>query len=252
MSGYLAKWQGTDAGLDTDNAWQKTGKDGTTFGGVSYSNDLIDSSIWYYDISKTNAETNILEQNIANKSIYLDLALHTHPSNNIFLHYNAQYLNQSKQENSNIDSSIYGFLFEAVFFEDLSLSLAFNKSEKQDSNNGSFSGFGGGTLYTNMDSMIIDNITTDRDAKATLSSISYNYANFSFVYTYGDFIGDKDSSGQKEHIIEQNIGIDYSLSENLNFGAICTINEDKEDTQSGASFGNGNFENYRFVVAYGF
>ena len=252
MSGYLAKWQGTDAGLDTDNAWQKTGKNGTTFGGVSYSDDLIDSSIWYYDISKTNAETNTLEQNIANKSVYLDLALHTHPSKNIFLHYNAQYLKQSKQANSNIDSSIYGFLFEAVFFEDLSLSVAYNKSDKRDSNNGSFSGFGGGTLYTNMDSMIIDNITTDRDAKATLNSISYNYANFSYVYAYGDFIGDKDSSGQKEHIIEQNIGVDYSLSENLNFGAICTINEDKEDTQSGASFDNGNFENYRFVVAYSF
>jgi hypothetical protein len=252
MYGYLSKWQGTDAGLDPNESWQKTGKDGTHFGGISYSNNLIDSSIWYYDISKTDAETNTFEQNIANKSIYIDLSLHTHPSDNIFLHYNTQYLNQNKQDNSNISSSIYGFLFEAVFFEDLSLSFAYNKSDKQGSKNSSFSGFGGGTLYTNMDNMIIDNITTDRDAKAMSSSISYSYAKLNFLYAYGVFDGDQDSSGQKENIIEQNIAIDYFINDNLSVGSICTINEDKEDTKSGAYFKNGNFENYRFVVAYDF
>ncbi|MCK4737772.1 MAG: OprD family outer membrane porin, partial [Sulfurimonas sp.] len=44
MAGNLQKWQGVDAGLD--NEWDnKTGEDGTWFGGISYADD-IEFSAW--------------------------------------------------------------------------------------------------------------------------------------------------------------------------------------------------------------
>jgi len=251
VAGYLDRWQGTDAGLDVDNPWQDTGEDGTYFGSISFSNDLLDISAWYYDISKAQT-SNTATGNVANKSAYFDISLHNQLTQDFFLHSNAQYLHQSSQDASAIEASIYGFMFEFVAYESLSFSAAYNKSEKQ-SRKGSFSGFGGGTLYTNMDSMIIDNITTDRDVEAIVTGVTYSFKNVSFLYAYGNFDGDRDSSGQKEHIVEQNIGIEYTPTDDLIIGAICTIDNDKEDTGSGANFGSaGDFENYRVVVAYKF
>jgi len=243
MAGYLDRWQGTDAGLDVNNPWIDIGKNGTYFGSVSFSNDLLDISAWYYDIS---GENNPDFDNLGNRSAYFDISLHNKLSEDFFLHSNAQYLHQSSQDSSEIKASIYGMLFEFVAYEQFSFSVAYNKSQKQ-SNKGSFAGFGGGTLYTNMDSMIIDNITQDRDAQAIVSGITYTFNDFSFLYAYGNFDGDKDSSGQKEHIVEQNIGVEYTPNENLVIGAICVLSDNKE---SGGILDD--YENYRVVVAYKF
>ncbi len=250
MAGYLSRWQGTDTGLDTDNEWQDTGDDGTYLGSVAYACDLFDVSAWYYDISEAEHD-NTATGNVANRSTYLDVSFHNQITKDIFIHSSAQYLNQEEKDNSGIKSNIYGLMFEVVFFEDLSFSAAYNNSEKK-SGRQSFSGFGGGTLYTNMDNMIIDNITADRDASSIVAGINYSIGEFNFLYAYGDFDGDKDSTGQKEHIVEQNIGTSYHATENLTFGLLCVINNDKEDTGSGAYFNNGDFENYRAVVAYSF
>lgn len=257
MLGYLDRWQGTDAGLDIDNAWQDTGNDGTYFGGITYTctsvGSCIDINAWYYDMSETDANTNTLGINVANKSSYFDISHHLKISEDYFLHSNAQYLNQSEEDSSGIESDIYGFMFEFVVEENLGFSVAYNKSEKQ-SDKGSFSGFGGGTLYTNMDNMILDNITQDRDARAIVAGVSFQVGDFSFLYAYGDFDGDADSANQKEHVVEQNIGVEYNPTENLTLGAICVISDDKENTGVTAypMYTSGDFENYRLVAAYSF
>ena len=250
MAGYLDRWQGTDAGLNIIEPWQNTGDDGVYFGGISYSSDLIDASAWYYDISEDKLGTSATG-NVANQSIYTDISFHANISQDFALHASAQYLNQNEQDNSGVDSSIYGVMAELVIMEDIAFSAAYNKSDKQSGKN-SFSGFGGGTLYTNMDNMIIDNITADREARAIVAGITYSFGDFGFLYAYGDFDGDADSTGQKEHIVEQNIAIEYNPTENLTFGVICVINDDKENTSSAAYFNNGDFENYRLVAAYSF
>ena len=103
-----------------------------------------------------------------------------------------------------------------------------------------------------MDNMVLDNITQDRDAQAIVAGLTYRFNDFGFLYAYADFSGDADSSGQKEHIIEQNIGIEYTPTDKLTFAALCTINDDKENTGNGAYYTDGDFKNYRLIVAYSF
>jgi len=251
MLGYLDRWQGTDAGLDVDNPWQETGKDGTYFGSVAYENGNFSTSAWYYDISATDPLTNTLGQNVANKTAYIDGAVEFPLNDTLEVHLNAQYVNQSTQENSDIEASIYGLLVELQIDEALTFGLAYNNSERQ-TGKGSFSGFGGGTLFTSMDNMILDNITLDRDASAVVAGITYGLGDFSFLYAYGDFDGDADSLGEKEHIIEQNIGTEYAATENLVFSAIIVIDDDKEESGSGAYYDDGDFTNYRLAVNYHF
>ncbi|MDD3477013.1 MAG: hypothetical protein PHI38_09100 [Sulfurimonas sp.] len=244
--GLLTKWQGVDTGLDPDYHWSETGDDGTYFGGISYSTKFLDTRLWYYDISEdTNA--NSATGNVANSSVYSDISLHLSISADYALHANVQYINQNESDNSGIDSSIYGAMAEFVMFEDFAITAAYNKSEKQ-TGKGSFSGFGGGTLYTNMDSMIIDAITLDRDAKAIVAGITYRIGDFGFLYAYGDFDGEADSLGVKEHIVEQNLGFEYTPNENLTIAAIYVKNDDKENTQSNG----GDWENIRALISYSF
>ncbi|MCK9473441.1 hypothetical protein [Sulfurimonas sp.] len=246
MGGLLTRWQGTDAGLSPANPWSDTGKDGTYFGGISYSTDFIDTRLWYYDISKDD-NPNSATGNVANSSVYADISLHIALSKNYAFHTSAQYINQSESDNSGIDSSIYGAMAELVIFEDFAISAAYNNSKKQ-ALKGSFSGFGGGTLYTNMDSMIIDAITTDRDAQAVVAGFTYKHNDFGFMYAYGDFDANADSLGAKEHIVEQNIGFEYTPNENLTIAAIYVKNEDKENSESNG----GDWENIRALISYSF
>lgn len=244
--GLLTRWQGTDAGLTPSNHWSDTGDDGTYFGSISYSNDLIDTSLWYYDISE-DTNLNSPTGNVANSSVYADICLHFEMSKNYILHTSAQYLNQNESDNSGIKASIYGARADFVIFEDFSILTAYNRSIKQ-TDKASFSGFGGGTLYTNMDSMILDVITLDRDAKAIVAGITYKIGDFDFLYAYGDFKGDADSFGAKEHIIEQNIGVKYTPNKNITLAAIYVKNNDKENSASNG----GNWENIRAFASYSF
>lgn len=246
MGGLLTRWQGTDTGLSSTDPWSDTGEDGTYFGGISYFSDFIDTSVWYYDISKDD-NPNSATGNVANTSLYADLSLHMALSKDYALHASIQYINQNESDNSAIDSLIYGAMAEFVMFEDFAISAAYNKSKKQ-ALKGSFSGFGGGTLYTNMDSMIIDAITTDRDVQAVVAGFTYTYNDFGFIYAYGDFDANADSLGAKEHIVEQNIGFEYTPNENLTIAAICVKNEDKENSGSNG----GDWENVRALISYSF
>lgn len=226
MGGLLTRWQGTDTGLSPHDHWSDTGEDGTYFGGLSYSDDFIDSSVWYYGISK-DSDPNSATGNVANSSIYADVSLHLELSEEYALHTSAQYLSQKEAHSSGVDATIYGVMAEFVMFEDFALSAAYNESQKQEGR-GSFSGFGGGTLYTNMDSMILDTITMDRDAQAVVAGITYRYNDFWFMYAQGVFDGKANSFGVKERIIEQNIGFEYTPDERVTFAALYVKNDDKK------------------------
>jgi hypothetical protein len=237
MGGALLSWQGYDAGID--DPWTKTGEDNTYFGGLSWSDDLIDASLWYYNINGVEGDAT------ANNSYYGDLVGHFHLSKEFFLHTGVQYLKQDELDKSGVASEIYGAMAEIVAYG-AGLNIAYNKSLKED-NKQSFSGFGGGTLFTSMDNMIVDVIAVDRDVDAIVAGLSYEYEDFSFLYAYGDFKGSADSSGQKEHIVEQNIGATYE-HEDITVGAIYTLQEDKENT--GAN--DGDWNNVRVLLSYNF
>jgi hypothetical protein len=238
MGGKLLSWQGYDAGLDTP--WSKTGQDGTYLSGLSWSDDSIDANLWYYNINGEAGDTT------ANNSYYGDIVGHFHFSKELFFHIGGQYLKQTELDKSGVSSEIYGAMTEFVAYG-LGVNIAYNRSIKQ-KNKQSFSGFGGGTLFTSMDNMIVDNIAVDRDVNAIVSGISYEYKDFNFLYAYGDFDGDANSLGQKEHIVEQNIGFAYEKEKTLSVGVIFTKQDDKKET----GINGGDWTNLRVLVAYNF
>ena len=235
MGGSIKSWQGVDADLDAK--WSDAGKDGTYFAGFSYSSDILDTNLWFYNI---NGEAG---DDTANNSYYADVVGHINLGGERYLHLAAQYLKQDELDNSNVDADIIGLSAELVI-DNIGLNLAYNNSFKTDGKK-SFSGFGGGTLFTSMDIMILDAITDGNDAQAFVAGISYDWDNVNFLYAYGDFSA---TGASKEHIVEQNIGVAYAPNEEFTLGAICNINDDKENT--GAN--DGDWYNVRVLVTYNF
>lgn len=218
MAGNLRNWQGVDA--DLNNKWtDKVGgvkTDGVWFGGISFGSEYVDASGWYYNITKiTNAS-------------YVDLDLHYNFNDDVLLHTAFQYLNEKELNQSNTEADIYGALVELEAYG-LALNAAYNKAKKINAKS-SLSGFGGGTLYTNMDTMILDEIAQDRDASAIVGALNYNIADFNFVYAYGSFSGDKNTGGTKAHIVEQDMGVEYSLNESFSASVYYIISSDEESS----------------------
>lgn len=211
IAGNIQSWQGIDAGLD--DSWIGVGENGVNFGGVTY-HDGLEFNAWYYNITEiTNA-------------IYLDLGLEYKIDDNMMIHTVVQYLNETELERSGYSANIYGALFEYVI-HNIGFNIAFDKALKQKGAS-SFSGTGGGSMFTSMDTMIIDEIAEDRDALAVVAGISYSINDFGFLYAYGDFKGDENSLGIKAHIVEQDIGFEYNVNDEFVVAAIYVIEEDKE------------------------
>jgi len=215
MLGNLQRWHGYDAGLELD--WVETGTEGTNFVGMSYANGL-EYNVWYYNVS-----------NFA-QIAYFDLGIEYEIDETLLLHTMAQYLQEGELGNSGTSASIYGALVELVAY-DIGLNIAVNKSEKRIGKE-SFSGFGGGALFTNMDTMILDDITLDREAFSYVVGLVYSYKTIDFLYAYGDFDGEANSIGKKEHIVEQNIGIGYNFNEEFVVGAMYVDQDDKIDSSN--------------------
>ncbi len=212
MAGHLQKWHGVDAELDND--WTPAGEDGTNFGGLKYHN-VLEFSAWYYNIPKmTNAA-------------YFDLGVEYPINKDFLLHIGAQYLNETELEKSGTAASIYGALVEVVAY-DIGFNLSFNKSQRRVGKD-TFSGFGGGTLYTSMDTSILNDITADRDALSIVTGLSYTLDKIDVLYAYGDFSGGADSLGQKEHRVEQDIGAGYNFNDEFVVSAIYADMNDKEN-----------------------
>ena len=243
--GYFDRWQGSDAGLD-DN-WVKTGKNGTLFGGIIYDGEIFEANGWMYGFSNAS-QSAIVDGADANgnNSYYVDFGAHYHINKDIHIHGVAQYLKQNERDNSGVSSEIYGLMGEFVI-KDLTLNVAYNDAKHQAGKH-SFSGYGGGYLFTNMDAMILDEITEDRRAYAWVGGLNYALGDVNFLYAYGDFKGDADSAGVKAHITEQNIGLEYNHSEELTIATLYVIDRNKEDSSS-EDFNNDNF---RILVTYNF
>ena len=245
MLSDLERWQGRDAGID--NGWSKTGKNGVQLAGVSFSDKLLDASAWYYNISDPSSQdiANGSEA-VANRTLYSDLSAHINLDDGVFLHLNLQYLLQKELDASNIAANIYGFMGEVVYHK-FGIRVAYNGSKKEQGKK-SFGGYGGGTLYTSMDTMILDEITADRDAHAVMGAMSYHYKHLKFLYAYGDFRGHADSLGIKAHIVEQNIAAKYKYNKAVTVGAIYVLDRNKEEPKSLAF----NDDNVRFLFIYNF
>ncbi len=219
MAGNIQSWQGADTGLD--DGWVNTGDSGVSFGGVAYSN-ILETSAWYYDISKEGEATNAL---------YLDLGVDYAFSDDLTLYASMQYLSEKEVDNSGVEADIYGVLVEGVAYG-IGVNIAYNKSSAKDGKR-SFSGIGGGTMYTSMDTMIIDEITQDRDADALVLGLVYSLSDWNFLYAHGTFKGDANSAGVKAHIVEQDIGFEYSVNDEFVLAAIYVMQEDLENSVKG-------------------
>ena len=215
MAGNIQRWQGFDAGLD--DGWIDAGKDGTNFGGIAFDNKMVEFSAWYYNITK------------ATDAFYTDLQINYHLSKDYSIHAGLQYLNENEIDKSGYDAQIYGALLEFVAY-DIGFNIAYNKADKHDGKR-SFSGTGGGTIFTSMDTMIIDEITEDRDAFAVVGGVSYTLGDFNMLYAYGEFVGDKNSQNEKAHIVEQNIGFGYNVNDEFVVAAIYVDEDDRQNSK---------------------
>ncbi len=226
-AGHIQKWQGVDAGLGdntlNDN-WITTGDNGTWLGGITYS-DIVDFNAWYYDIDKDTKSNNN-----AVKAAYFDFGTGYEFSKDLMLHTNVQYLNEQAINGSTIEADIYGALVELEVYG-FGFNIAYNYSAGN-AGKSTFSGIGGGTMYTSMDTMIIDEITEGRDAQAIVTGVVYQMDNFAFLYAYGDFSGDANNLGEKAHIVEQDIGFEYNVNDEFVVAAIYVLEEDKESSIS--------------------
>ena len=216
VAGKILNWQGYDAGLE--KGFTPVGKSGAWLGSVGFSSESIDASIWLYEIS-----------DLAD-IFYTDAGVHLHVSDDSVLHVRAQYISQQELSKSTINAQIYGVLSRLELYG-LSINLAYNKA-KCDKGKSSFSGFGGGTLYTSMDTMILDNISAQRQSEAFSTALSYDFKNFKLFYALGEFVGKKNYLGEKADIIEQNIGFEYNINNDFQFSAIYVKESDKIDPKN--------------------
>ena len=230
--GHIKKWQGSDAGLDEN--WMKTGEDGVHFIGVSFEDGSLTAQGWYYNFDGLN------------NSLYLEVSNNYNIDKDNAINIAGQYLNQEEQDNSNISAEIFGVNIQSVV-NGVDIALAYNKANKKKAKQ-SFSGYGGGTLFTNMDSMILDEITYDREVDAIVATLGYSFEKFDLSYAYGDFSGDTNSFGVKAHIVEQNIVIGHKHNENLSVEAVYVI-DSNEEFSSSSEFNNNSF---RVTVDYSF
>lgn len=229
FAGNLLKWQGIDAGLE-HGQWVNVGSNGAWVGGITYTYD-VQINAWYYNfIDLTDA-------------IYLDIAYTFDITKDFSIDTAAQYLNESEIGASSVEAEIYGALAGFSVYN-IGFELAYNKSNKKVGKH-SHSGTGGGTLFTSMDTMILDEIADDREARAVLVSVSRDVGILHFLYAYGDFKGKENSSSEKAHIIEQNIGCEYEWKEDFYLGAIFVMQEDKEASSN-------NWSRLQLMAAYNF
>ena len=210
IAGHINSWQGIDAGLD--DGWSATGENGTNFGGVAYA-EKYELNLWYYNITDTT------------NALYFDMGVNYALSEKLLIHAMLQLLKENELSRSGYDADIYGGMLEFVM-GGLGVNFAYNGTDASHAKQ-TFSGTGGGTLYTSLDTTTLDVIAIDRQAQAFVSGISYNYDNLNFLYAYGAFIGDKDSSGAKAYIVEQNIGLEYNVNEEFIVSATYVIEEDR-------------------------
>ena len=234
----LQRWQGVDAGLGSgdENEWVDIGDNGAWLGGVTYEG-IVEANAWYYSISGDEEEV---------RATYLDLAKSYDISENISIYGGIQYLHEADVGTSEIEADIYGVMAELVVY-DVGFNIGYNYSDAK-SGKRSFSGIGGGSMYTSMDTMIIDEIAEDRNAQALVMGVVYEVGSWNFLYAYGDFDGKKNSFGENAHIVEQDMGFSYSVNDNFELAALYVL----EDDRASSSNTENDWDRYQLIVKYDF
>ena len=244
FAGNILNWQGVDAEYANveDNVWAKTGEDGTRFGAITYKKDALEANLWYYDITKMTS------------ALYADITATLQINEDMELAFGAQYLGEKEQSNggapSDVEGSIMGVMTKATLY-DFSAAVAYNKVKVSDGKS-IFEGFGGGSSYTNIDTMTAGTLHSDGtygDGSAMMLGLGYTIADFEIFGLYGDYKADAISGGDKAHVSELNLGVEYSYNEGeVEVAFIYAKGEDKESAQK-TEFDNDRIQivaNYNF------
>ncbi|NOQ30769.1 MAG: hypothetical protein GQ570_06570 [Helicobacteraceae bacterium] len=215
----IQKWQGVDT-IDANgnwdgNSWAQTGENNrdTWMGAVTYENDIVDASGWYYNIGE-----------MANAAYFE--ALSCIDIKNVEIEYGIQYLNESELDNSNVKGTVIGAWGELIA-NDFGLNIAFNQAYSKDDKY-IFGGFGGGPFFTNMNLMTADNLSDSHGtATSIVTGVTYSFDKLNFLAAYGDFRAEAGVSA-KAHVSELDVGFEYDFYENANLVFIYVIGDDKE------------------------
>ena len=217
LAGKLQSWQGYDEGLK--NGFETIGKEGAWLTSISYNDRGFSASAWEYLI------TDFAD------IFYADTDIEKSFDEKIDLHVSLQYTNQKEQKQSGIDAQIYGL--KALFHYDaFEMNIAYNYAAVS-AGKESFGGYGGGILYTNMGTMILNNIAKDRNSKAYFLGMSYSMESLKLLYSLGEFQGDADSQGQKADIIEHNVGIEYNFGKKFYCSVTYVVERDLKSPDQG-------------------
>jgi hypothetical protein len=229
-AGNLQRWQGYDAGLD--NGFVTVGKNGAWLAGGTYEHKHIGASLWYYNISGMT------------DAIYGETEFSQKISQGVRATLGLQYLNENELQHSNISADIFG-VSARLKIQHLRLGIAYDRAVVARGKE-SFSGFGGGTLFTSMDTTILDNIAQDRNAYAIVPNIGYNFNKISLYYAYGAFLADENSAGEKSHIIEQNVKLTFRPYEHWRLSALFVTYDNLNNTS------DPSWKRLQFLIAYKF
>ncbi len=214
LAGHVNNWQGFDADLDV--GWQKTGSKGVDFAGVSY-HDIWEYNLWAYKFSD------------ALDALYVDGGIEYPFNESMTLHAMVQYLHEKELDNSGYATDIYGGMLEYVV-NGLSFNLAYNQGRNTPGTM-SFSGLGGGNLFTSMDTLILDDIANDRNTQFIVGGVVYEFANFSLLYAYGNATGDTNAVGQKANIVEQDVSLEYNVNDKFLLNCVYAMQQDRANSQ---------------------
>lgn len=229
IGAHVKNWQGVDAGYEnvTNNRWQDTGADGTWMGAATYASDTIEAGLWYYDVTK------------AAKAVYGDVIGNITMSADVAFKLGAQYLSETESTtnagvDSNIEGNIAGIMGEASFFGATAM-LGYDRVSVADGKQ-IFQGFGGGSSYTNMQSMTAGALHEGDygDGSSMVASLGYEIAGATLVAAYGNFKADDIGNGEA-HVTEIDLGVEYAYNEEVEFAFYYVIGEDKESSAKTAS-----------------
>ena len=249
IAGNISNWQGVDSETDLgepyanaeNNVWAKTGENGTRVGAVTYSTDYLDTSVWYYDVTKVTT------------AFYTEIVGTIPINDESEIEISAQYLTENDQKkdgvNSEIEGSILGAMVEAKFYN-ITTTLAYDKVSVKDGKS-IFEGFGGGASYTNLDTMTAGALHdgTYGDGNSYKFGLSYEIADFTIFGAYGDYRADAIAGGVKAHVTEMNFGLEYEYNDGeADIALIYVVGRDKESSTK-TEFDNDRIQvvlNYNF------
>lgn len=217
----VQRWQGTDADYEnsTLNSWKDTGDNSTWMAAALYKNDMFETGVWYYDVEKSA------------KAVYADVTAPIAVGENQEVTLGAQYLTESESSNSGVDGSIAGVMAESSFLG-ANVMLAYDRVSVNDGKQ-IFEGFGGGSSYTNMNTMTAGNLHdgTHGDGSSYLASLGYEVSSVNLSVAYGDYKADAIGAGAKAHVSELDIGLTYAYNDGkADLTVMYAVGTDKESS----------------------